>query len=260
MHLTTVKLKEALPRPGRNGPALMRIALLTDIHGNREALTACLDHAGRSRIDRFVFLGDYVGYGADPVATLETVIEYAARGAVAVLGNHDAAALVPDPHMSDWAWTAMEWTRERLGAAHLDFIKGLRLACEDGGRFYVHASAHAPGEWGYVTGHYSASKSLMATTAQATFCGHTHVPMLFHMSMTGKIASFEPVDRVDIPLTARRRWLAVIGSVGQPRDHNPAACYAILDTGRSILTYIRVPYDVDTAARKIQDAGLPAGP
>jgi diadenosine tetraphosphatase ApaH/serine/threonine PP2A family protein phosphatase len=235
----------------------MRIALLSDIHGNREALTACLDHAGRNQVDRFVFLGDYVGYGADPVFVIETVMEHVARGAVALLGNHDAAVLEPDPRMTDAAFTAMEWTRDRLGPAHRAFIEGLRLSYEDNGRLYVHANAHAPAEWNYVTGLYSASKCLMATQAQATFCGHTHVPMLFHMSMTGKIASFEPVDRVEIPLTARRRWLAVIGSVGQPRDHNPAACYAILDTARGVLTYIRVPYDVETAARKIRDAGLP---
>src|SRR5712691_5264421 len=235
----------------------MRIALFADIHGNREALTACLDHAGRSRIDHHVFLGDYVGYGADPVFVVETVMAYVERGAVALLGNHDAAALEPDPRMSDAAFAAMEWTRDRLGPAHLAFIRGLPLFSEDGGRLYVHANAYAPGAWDYVTGLYAASKCLMATRAQATFCGHTHVPMLFHMSMTGKIASFEPVDRVEIPLTARRRWLAVIGSVGQPRDHNPAACYAILDAARGILTYIRVPYDVDTAARKIRDAGLP---
>jgi diadenosine tetraphosphatase ApaH/serine/threonine PP2A family protein phosphatase len=235
----------------------MRIALFTDIHGNREALEACLDHAGRGRIDRYVFLGDYIGYGADPVSTLETVMEYAGRGAVALLGNHDAAALVPDPHMSDSAWTAMEWTRARLGPAHLEFIRGLPLTCQDGGRLYAHANANAPGDWGYVTNLYAASKSLMATQAHATFCGHTHMPMLFHMSMTGKIASFEPVDRVDIPLTARRRWLAVIGSVGQPRDHNPAACYAVLDATSGILTYVRVPYDIDAAARKIREAGLP---
>lgn len=237
----------------------MRIALFTDIHANREALEACLDHAARGRIDRYVFLGDYIGYGADPVFTLEKVMEYAERGAVALLGNHDAAALVPDPHMSDMAWTAMEWTRGRLGPAHLEFIRRLPLTREDGDRRYVHANAEAPGEWGYVTNLYAASKSLMATRAHATFCGHTHVPMLFHMSMTGKIASFEPIDRVDIPLTARRRWLAVIGSVGQPRDHNPAACYAVLDVTGGILTYIRVPYDVETAARKIREAGLPAG-
>ncbi|HWN49205.1 MAG TPA: metallophosphoesterase [Xanthobacteraceae bacterium] len=235
----------------------MRIALFADIHGNREAFTACLDHASRSRIDRHVFLGDYVGYGADPVFAIETVMAYVERGAVALLGNHDAAALEPDPGMNDAAFAAMEWTRNQLGPAHLAFIKGLRLSCEEGSRLYVHANAYAPAAWDYVTGLYAASKCLTATQAQATFCGHTHIPMLFHMSMTGKVASFEPVDRVDIPLTTRRRWLAVIGSVGQPRDHNPAACYAIFDATRGILTYIRVPYDVDAAARKIRDAGLP---
>ena len=235
----------------------MRIALFTDIHGNREAFTACLDHAGRSRIDRHVFLGDYVGYGADPVFVVETVMAFVVRGAVALLGNHDAAALEPDPRMNNMASTAMEWTRNQLDRAHLAFIKGLRLSHEEDGRLYVHANAYAPGAWDYVTGLSEASKCLMATQARATFCGHAHVPMLFHMSITGTVASFDPVDRVDIPLTARRRWLAVIGSVGQPRDHNPAACYAILDATRAILTYVRVPYDVDAAARKIRDAGLP---
>src|SRR5580704_1560011 len=80
-------------RPSWTTP--MRIALLTDIHGNREALTACLNHAGCGRIDRFVFLGDYVGYGADPVFVIETVMEHVARGAVALLGNHDAAVIEP---------------------------------------------------------------------------------------------------------------------------------------------------------------------
>jgi diadenosine tetraphosphatase ApaH/serine/threonine PP2A family protein phosphatase len=235
----------------------MRIALFTDIHANREALTACLDHAGRSRIDRHVFLGDYVGYGADPVFAIETVMAHVERGAIAVLGNHDAAALAPDPDMSDSAFAAIEWTRGRLGAAHMAFIRGLPLSKEDDGRLYVHANAHAPAAWHYVTDRYEASKSLMATQAQVIFCGHSHLPMLFHTSASGKTASFRPHDGVDIPLTPGRRWLAVIGSVGQPRDHNPAACYAILDAARSVLTYVRVPYDVDAAARKIRDAGLP---
>jgi diadenosine tetraphosphatase ApaH/serine/threonine PP2A family protein phosphatase len=235
----------------------MRIAILTDIHANREALTACLEHAGRQRIDRCVFLGDYVGYGADPVFAIETVMAHVERGAIAVLGNHDAAALVPDRAMNDAAFAAMEWTRHRLDAAHVAFIRGLPLSREDDGRLYVHASADTPRAWHYVTDRHAASQCLAATNAQAIFCGHTHVPALFHRSLTGRTASFRPHDGVEIPLTAGRRWLAVIGSVGQPRDHNPAACYAVLDAARSALTYFRVPYDIDTAARKISDAGLP---
>ncbi len=235
----------------------MQIAFLSDIHANREALTACLDHAGRNRIDRYVFLGDYVGYGADPVFAIETVMSHVARGAIAVLGNHDAAALTPDPFMNDAAYAAAEWTRRRLESGHTAFIKGLPLSAEDSGRLYVHASADAPGAWHYVTDRHAASQSLAATPAQATFCGHTHVPALFHRSASGRTAGFRPHDGVNIPLTGGRRWLAVIGSVGQPRDHNPAACYAVLDVAREMLTYVRVPYDVDTAARKIRDAGLP---
>lgn len=235
----------------------MRIAFFTDIHANREALTACLDHAGRNGIDRHVFLGDYVGYGADPVFAIETVMAYVGRGAIAVLGNHDAAVLVPDQGMNDMAFAAMEWTRVQLDASHMAFIRGLPLSSQDGGRLYVHASAHAPGAWHYVTDRYAASESLEATQARAIFCGHTHMPALFHMSPTGKVAGFRPDDGVGIPLTAGRRWLAVIGSVGQPRDHNPAACYAVLDVSSNVLTYFRVPYDVETAARKIRDAGLP---
>ncbi len=235
----------------------MRIAFFTDIHANREALTACLDHAGHSRVDRHVFLGDYVGYGADPAFAIETVMAHVERGAVAVLGNHDAAVLAPDRDMNDAAFHAMEWTRGRLDASHIAFIKGLPLSSQDGGRLYVHASAHTPGAWHYVTDRYAASECLAATEARAIFCGHTHVPVLYHLSVTGKVASFTPDDGVEIPLTAGRRWLAVIGSVGQPRDHNPAACYAVLDASRNVLTYFRVPYDVETAARKIRDAGLP---
>jgi diadenosine tetraphosphatase ApaH/serine/threonine PP2A family protein phosphatase len=235
----------------------MRIAFFTDLHANREALTACLEHAGGSRIDRYAFLGDYVGYGADPVFAIETVMAHAERGAIAVLGNHDAAAVVPDQLMSDTAFAVMEWTRDRLDATHKAFIKGLPLSLEDDGRLYVHASADQPAAWHYVTDRHAASQCLAATGAQAVFCGHTHVPALFHRSMTGRTASFRPQHAVEIPLTAGRRWLAVIGSVGQPRDHNPAACYAVLDTARGALTYFRVPYDIDTAARKINEAGLP---
>jgi diadenosine tetraphosphatase ApaH/serine/threonine PP2A family protein phosphatase len=235
----------------------MRIALFTDIHANREALTACLDHASRRRIDHHVFLGDHVGYGADPVFVLDTVMTYVERGAIAVLGNHDAAALARDGGMNRAALAAVEWTRGQLGAAHKAFIQGLPLSREDGGRLYVHASADEPGAWRYVTDEHAASRSLAATGVHATFCGHTHVPALFHKSASSRTASFTPVDGVDIPLTAGRRWLAVIGSVGQPRDHNPAACYAIFDTARHVLTYMRVPYDIEAAARKIIEAGLP---
>jgi diadenosine tetraphosphatase ApaH/serine/threonine PP2A family protein phosphatase len=152
---------------------------------------------------------------------------------------------------------AIDWTRDQVDAGQREFLAGLPLSIEEADRLYVHANAFAPGNWGYITDLYSASRSIIATRAHITFCGHIHIPALYHMSMTGKFASFDPVDRVEIPLSAQRRWLAVIGSVGQPRDHNPAACYAVLDDERNVLTYIRVPYDIESAAHKIREAGLP---
>jgi diadenosine tetraphosphatase ApaH/serine/threonine PP2A family protein phosphatase len=235
----------------------MRIALLSDIHGNREALATCLEHARRTGVDRFIFLGDYVGYGADPGWVVDTVRTEVERGAVAILGNHDAALSAGTAGMSDLAARAIYWTRDQLDGGQQTFLAGLPLSVEEADRLYVHANAATPGDWSYITDLYSASRSIIATRAHATFCGHIHVPALYHMSMTGKFASFDPVDRVEIPLSPQRRWLAVIGSVGQPRDHNPAACYAVLDDERNVLTYIRVPYDVEAAARKIREAGLP---
>jgi len=235
----------------------MRLALMTDIHGNREALEACLDHAAQNGVERYVYLGDYAGYGADPGWVIDTVQAHVGRGALAVLGNHDAAVLTDSQDMNETAAAAMAWTRAQLDDRQRAFLAGLPLTIEEKDRLYVHASGFEPDEWHYVTELYAAAKSLMATRAHATFCGHTHVPALFHMSMTGKFASFDPVDRVDIPLTRQRRWLAVIGSVGQPRDRDPAACYAVLDDERDLLTYVRVPYDIESAARKIRAAGLP---
>jgi diadenosine tetraphosphatase ApaH/serine/threonine PP2A family protein phosphatase len=235
----------------------MPIALMTDMHGNREAFAACLDHAAQNGVDRYVFLGDFAGYGADPGWVIDTVRAHVERGAIALLGNHDAAVLVPDGRMNETAAAAIAWTRTQLDDGHRAFLAGLPLFSAEKDRLYVHASAFEPDQWHYVADLYAASRSLTATQAHATFCGHTHVPALFHMSPTGKFARFDPVARVGIPLNPQRRWLAVIGSVGQPRDRDPAACYAVLDDARDALTYVRVPYDIESAAQKILAAGLP---
>jgi diadenosine tetraphosphatase ApaH/serine/threonine PP2A family protein phosphatase len=236
----------------------MRIALMSDIHANQEALVACLDHARLNDVEHYVFLGDYVGYGADPGFAADTVAAHVARGAIAVLGNHDAAIETGSADMNEGAALAIAWTREQLSASQRAFLRSLPLTASEADRLYVHANADAPGEWGYVTDLYTASRSLIAMRAHIALCGHIHVPALYHMSQTGKIASFEPVGGVEIPLSRHRRWLAVLGAVGQPRDGDAAACYAILDDQRETLVYLRVPYDIDSAARKIRAAGLPS--
>jgi len=234
----------------------MRIALLSDIHANREAFAACLAHAESAGADRYVFLGDYVGYGADPGWAIDTVKAYVERGAVAVLGNHDAAIGAPR-RMSAAAEIALEWTRTRLDWSQRDFLARLPLCIEEDERLYVHANAWAPDEWGYVLGRTEAERSFQATTCRLSFCGHVHVPQLYHTTGRARIGAFAPVAGKAIPLLLEHRWLAVLGSVGQPRDGIPAAAYAIFDPERSDLLFLRVPYDVAAAASKVRAAGLP---
>ncbi len=236
----------------------MRVALFADMHANREAFEACLRQAREDGAEQHFLLGDYVGYGADPEWVVATVMEHVADGGVAVLGNHDNAVADLNESLNVEAQVAMEWTRGELGHAERRFLEELPLIHEDGTLLYVHADASSPKSWRYVTGVEEAARSMMATAAEVTFCGHVHRPALYTMSAAGKVSSFTPVADAPIRLLPRRRWLAVLGSVGQPRDGNPAAAYAILDTERRELTYRRVPYDIDAAAAKIRAKGLPA--
>jgi diadenosine tetraphosphatase ApaH/serine/threonine PP2A family protein phosphatase len=236
----------------------VRIALLADIHSNLEALTACLAHAEAKGAERFAFLGDLLGYGADPVAVLDLVMDYAGRGAAVVLGNHDEAALGRgDRRMHPSAERAIDWTRGRLGAVHREFLSALPFTvCEDD-RFFVHASAAAPQRWIYVTDAMRAAHSLEGAGATYVFSGHVHEQRLYFQGADGRPQPFLPVPGIAIPVPAHRRWLAIVGSCGQPRDGHAAAAYALLDAARRRLTFHRLPYDHSSAARKVRRAGLP---
>ena len=235
----------------------MLIAIFADIHANRQAFSACLDQARDHGATQFVLLGDYVGYGADPEWTVTTVMDLVDKGAVAVLGNHDSAVGNPREQLNMEARVVIEWTRGELGTSQRQFLAGLPLTQNDSGRLYVHAEASNPKSWTYVASTADAFRSLAATPAHVTFCGHIHQPALYSMSATAKMTAFTPTTGVAIQLLQGRRWLAVLGSVGQPRDGNPAASYVMLDTEKRELTYCRAPYDVEQAAARIRNKGLP---
>ncbi len=236
----------------------MRLALFADIHANRQAFAACLEAARARRAERFVFLGDYVGYGADPEWTVGTVMEMVGQGGLAMRGNHDNAIGTPSETMNAEAQAAIEWTRGRLSAPERKFLAELPLTGEEDDRLYVHSEASQPAKWHYVRSTADAGRSLIATDAHITFCGHIHRPALYSMSVTGKMTSFVPVTGVGVQMLSGRRWLAVLGSVGQPRDGDPAAAFAMFDTISRELNYCRVPYDVDAAAERIRENGLPS--
>lgn len=244
----------------------MKIALLSDIHSNLEALQACLAHAAREGAGMYMFLGDLVGYGADPVACLALLADHADKGALLVRGNHDEAALGGlCENMNSVAREAAYWTRAQLGDTQRAFLASLLLTERHNDLFLAHASADTPDRWPYINGKLRALRCMEAADAAVTFVGHVHDQMLYWcpksapgvFSAAASVQVFAPTPGVPIPLTGRRRWLAIVGSVGQPRDGRNTAAYALFDDAARTLCFFRVAYDHVTAARKIIAAGLP---
>ncbi|MDI3564533.1 metallophosphoesterase family protein [Bradyrhizobium sp. Arg816] len=235
----------------------MLLAVFSDIHGNRQAFEACLKLARAKGAERFVLLGDFVGYGADPEWVVDTVMGLVREGAIAVRGNHDEAVNTTTEAMNAEAQIAIEWTRGRLDVAQRRFLAELPMLVDEKERLYVHSEASSPQRWHYVRSTADAAKSLISTPAHVTFCGHIHRPALYSMSVTAKMTSLVPKTDVSVPLLRGRQWLVVLGSVGQPRDGDPSAAFVLFDTVSCQITYCRAPYDIASAANKIRENGLP---
>lgn len=235
----------------------MRVAILTDIHANLEALEACLTDARAAGAERLVFLGDLVGYGADPWEVVARARILQSEGAVVLRGNHDQAASLGPQGFSSLAAAAMHWTMDRLPPEAREWLAGLPLTHAEAGILFTHADASDPGAWRYVTDSRSARRSLLATPSWLTLCGHTHVPALWRLSGREHVAPVPVEEDRPVLLDAAHRWLAVVGAVGQPRNGQAEACYALLDPGKRAIIQRRVAYDVERAATKIRAAGLP---
>jgi diadenosine tetraphosphatase ApaH/serine/threonine PP2A family protein phosphatase len=240
----------------------MRLAVLSDIHANAHALTACLDHAQQQGVERFAFLGDLVGYGAQPAAVLDCVMALAAQGAIVIQGNHDQMALHPPPLELTLGSMGAGWTHRQLSAEHLQFLAALPLVALDGDVLLVHASAQQPQEWRYVDDTRSAHASLSAAKGihpgvRYVLGGHVHHQTLYYRSSDDKLMPFSPLPGVAVPVPRHRHWIATVGSVGQPRDHDTRAMYVMFDTALQRMTFHRVPYDHAAAAQAIRRAGMP---
>lgn len=239
----------------------MRIAVITDIHGNIEALQACLDHARREGVDRFALLGDFVGYGGAPGEVVSEVAALFAQGAIVVRGNHEEAVLATPDNFNPQARQSADWTRSRLGSAEVAFLAALPLTVREDWCLFAHASADQPERWTYVDSTRTAADCIAAYPAGVRLgvFGHVHRQLLFHRAPgESTVGRFEPVPGAELRLSASRRWAALAGSAGQPRDGNAAAAWLLLDLEREVLTFHRVAYDVDSAADRIRQVGLPA--
>ena len=239
----------------------MRLALLSDLHANLHALQACLAHAREQQATQHAFLGDLVGYGADPVAVLDLVMGLAAEGALVLKGNHDEMAARPPGSQQTLGESTARWTHEQLDAEQCAFLEQLPMTHQLGRTLLVHATVDEPTQWRYVYDAQTASESLDAASAldqvRYVFGGHVHRQSLYYRGADGQLIPFVPTPGVAIPVPVRRHWLATIGSVGQPRDGSPKAMYALYDSEQAQLTFHRVAYDHHAAAEAIRRAGLP---
>ncbi|MGN6547063.1 MAG: metallophosphoesterase family protein [Aureliella sp.] len=234
----------------------MRQALISDIHSNLEALSTVLADIGRQKIDRIVCLGDIVGYGPNPCECLDLVIQ---KADLTILGNHDQAALFDPEGFNPVALKAIYWTRDVLDRApgrasvvnrRWDFLSELPKKKTDGDLLFVHGSPRDPtNEYVFPETIYDQNrmKGLFDQIKRLSFQGHTHMPGVF--TTDGEFIAPEECD-YKFKLGDEKLMINV-GSVGQPRDEDPRACYVILDDRKQEIEFRRLEYDLETTIRKI---------
>jgi diadenosine tetraphosphatase ApaH/serine/threonine PP2A family protein phosphatase len=232
----------------------MRVAILSDIHGNRHALESVLVDVDAISVDETWCLGDVVGYGADPSDCCALVREHAS---ICLAGNHDLAVTgeIPTDEFARGAAVAAEWTQETIDPDQLEWLRTLRPSHEAAGIALYHGSPREP-VWEYVLDPLTAAISMDIQSERVACIGHSHVALSYHRPPEGDASGTrrERGDRVDLD---PGEWLLNPGSVGQPRDGDPRAAWLVLDTDRQTAEWHRTAYDIAGAQTAIRRARLP---
>jgi diadenosine tetraphosphatase ApaH/serine/threonine PP2A family protein phosphatase len=235
----------------------MRIGILGDVHGNMEALTAVVAAMRTERLDEWVQVGDLVGYGPEPSACIDLIRDLSCT---VCLGNHDAAVLglLDTAYFNNFARAAILWTRQQLRASDLEYLRALQLVVRKPEYTVVHGTLHMPEQFGYVLSSVEAQDSLALQETPLCFVGHSHVPAIYLQRLV-RPPDLDVVyqSEAEISYQSYPRVLINVGSVGQPRDEDPRAAYAVVDTVTQIASIKRVSYDIGGVQRKIRKAGLP---
>jgi len=243
-----------------------KLAVISDVHGNAEALTAVLEDIDRLGLHEVACLGDTVGYGAAPETCVSMIAALGERLVVHVRGNHEDALFDPDAfaEMNGVARTAIRWTRERLSRTHAEWLRRVPGGVDLGGLQVIHDSP-MPAANTYLRDRRGAAVAFRGVAREICLVGHTHVPLLFETSVDGPDAPVE-IDEIvahllredeAIPLARGHRYILNPGSVGQPRDADRRASYGVLDLERRTFMVRRVEYDVVAAQQAVTRAGLP---
>ncbi len=230
----------------------MRTGILTDVHANLEAISACLRSLERAGVDRLVCLGDTVGYGADPNAACDLVRKHCD---FAVLGNHDAAVAGRMDYSFYYqaARDVLDWTAQRLTADNMAWLRSLPYSVPEGEVLYGHGSPLEPSAFEYIFALEQAEDLVLRADnlAPLTFIGHSHLQRAFLLFPKVKDVWTERVQ-----IHAGQKYLCSIGSCGQPRDYDPRSCFGVWDDKARVVEFHRVAYDNQATSRKILEAGL----
>jgi putative phosphoesterase len=235
----------------------MRAVIVSDLHSNAEALRAVMSRIRRKKYDHVICLGDFVGYGAQPNQVLDTMRTFKASK-IYIRGNHDrvAAGFEDASGFNQAARHAVLWTRDHLSAPNRHFLKKLPLGpIRHGDVLVCHGAPHDEDEYVFHEAH--AAQIFAMSDAPIILYGHTHLPVIFVMDEHGRVRGASVRGDATIELQPGRRYLINPGSVGQPRDRNPQASFAIIDSTRRSVQFLRVPYDIAKAQNAIVKAGLP---
>lgn len=231
----------------------MKVAIISDVHANLEALTAVIRDIETQKVEKVLFLGDVVGYGADPnqcIALIDNLCE------IKLLGNHDYVALgLESPrHFNTAARESILWTQDILEPKAREALSSFTMDATLIDYYMVHATPEKPDDWNYMLSTEEAKRNFECFSQNFGFVGHSHMPGIFCRRPDGSV---ELHDREFQQADPDCRYIINVGSVGQPRDGNPDACYLIADTGLLSFAFRRVSYDVETAQEKMEKAQLP---
>ena len=227
-------------------------AVLGDIHANLDALTVVLDDCRAQGVTDYLCTGDVVGYNACPHECLEIV---RGLGCPIVMGNHDHY-VSSQQNLEDFnphAAAVIEWTRQQLTDDEMDFLGSLPFVSTRMGITLVHSTMDNPEGFGYVFDHLQAEAHFTHQVTPICFHGHTHCPMIYEKQM----GAVYRIDAQDFRIPIGRKYFINVGSVGQPRDGDPRAAYVLYDPKARTVRFRRLEYDVESAQRKILEAGLP---
>jgi len=222
----------------------MKIAILSDIHGNLQALQSVFSTIDLMDIREIICLGDIVGYGANPNECIELI---QSRKIPSVVGNHDKAVIgeIPIENFSEAARRGVLWTQSVISPANKNFLASLNFSIKEYDTLFVHGSPDSPENFRYLFDQEDAAESFHAFTEQICYIGHTHRPEIFCE------------DGITDQLMLDKRYIVNVGSVGQPRDGDRRSCFVVYDTEQFTANFIRVEYDIEKARTNILEAGLP---